>query len=57
MIILAYEYESMGGTTLRKAVICDTYEEYVRIKDKIKRTDGYRLIEFDHVFDSAQIPE
>ena len=56
-MVLAYEYESMSGATLRKAVICDTYEEYKRVMEKINRTDGYRLIEFDHVFLSIEIPK
>ena len=56
MFIIGYEYESSMGYTLRKAVICDTYDEYLRVKEKVNKTAGYKLIEFDHVFESNQIP-
>ena len=56
-IIIGYEYESMEGRTLRKLVICDSYDEYMRIKAKIEKTDGYRVVEYDNVLLSNTIPE
>ena len=55
--ILAYEYMSENYGIMRKAVICSSYSEYKRVREKIERTKGHRLLEFDHVFESEQIPD
>lgn len=55
--ILGYKFETMNGKEMTKAVICDNYHEYIRVKEKIINTKGYELIEFDDVFNSKQIPQ
>lgn len=54
--IVGYSYESFNGSTIKKAVICKNYGEYLRVKNIIKSTEEVELIEFDQVVTSDDIP-
>ena len=55
MILVAYEYKSACGSTIRKAVLCKTFDESRRVVGRIKES-GYTLLEFDEVMMSKDIP-
>ena len=54
-MVIAYEYESALGRTIRKAVLCKTEEEYHRVKRSIENA-GLEPIVFDYVMESKQVP-
>lgn len=54
-LVIAYEYESSLGRTIRKAVLCQTEEEYCRVKRSIENTDLTPIL-FDFVMESKQVP-
>lgn len=54
MYIIAYEYESARGAKIRKAVVCDTKEEYERIQNTIQNV-GYKMLVFNSVLNSKYI--
>lgn len=53
-LVIGYELTSAYGRTIRKVVICDTQEEYLRIK-KIIEDSGYPVLTFEAVFRSNEI--
>lgn len=53
-MIIAYEYTSACGAAIKKVVICDTVDEYKRIKKRIESC-GYKVIEFEEVLNSKNI--
>ena len=54
-LVIAYEYESALGRTIRKAVLCPTEDEYRRVKQSIENA-GLKPIVFDYVMESKQVP-
>ena len=54
-MVIAYEYESALGRTIRKAVLCSTEDEYRRVKQAIENA-GLEPIVFDYVMESKQVP-
>lgn len=54
-LAIAYEYETAYGKTCRKVVLCDTVEEYRRVKSKIEECN-LKVIEFIQVVSSKNIP-
>ena len=54
MIIIGYEYESADGIPIRKVVICDNKDEYDEMMKRIRHA-GYKLIEFDEVYDAFEV--
>ena len=59
MMIIAYEYESAAGATIRKAVVGETEEEYkrakARIMDVVDLGIGCKCLEFNEIMDSREI--
>lgn len=60
MFIIGYSNKTFNGKTINKAVVCKNYDEYLRVKNNIeniaKRNDEVKLIEFDIVIPSENIP-
>lgn len=54
-LVIAYEYESSLGNTIRKVVLCPTEEEYRRVRQTIEIV-GLNPIVFDFVIESKQVP-
>jgi len=58
MWVAGYEYETAHGATIRKAVICETWEEYLRIWNRIKDAEEkgtVKMIEFVEAMKSETI--
>lgn len=57
MFVTGYEYKSACGTTIRKLIICDTQDEYNRVKKILwaKEDKGYKTLAFDEVMRSTEI--
>lgn len=56
MYYIGYTYESAQGTPVYKLVLCDTGEDYRRIRRAIINV-GYTLMEFDEVIKAQAIKE
>lgn len=57
MWIIGYEFKSAYGRTIRKVVVCESFEEYKRIQKIIwsKDGEGYKCLSFDEVIRSTDI--
>ena len=53
--LVAYEFESAMGKTIRNAVVCYSEAEYERVVEKMKRCD-VRILYFDEIFPSSMVP-
>lgn len=55
--LIGYEFKSMMGESIKKVIVCDTEEEYERVRKKIldARENGVEPIFFDEIIDSKVI--
>lgn len=53
-LYIGYSYESALGKTVNKCVICNSVDEYRRMKEKIDGA-GFALIEFIQVYEAKKV--